>query len=175
MRYCQPQEQCQYFCGVDLHTKTMYLCVQDEAGRVQLHKNIRARPEAFLKAIDYLEGAIKCLEAYLVRRTKVHDAQNFHRLRTVPGIEQVLAMTLLYEIEDIGRFSRVQQVVSHARLVKGQKSSAGKKLGTQGGRMGNRHLKWAFSEASILFLRESDRARNWVARREAKYGKGKTL
>lgn len=84
-------------------------------------------------------------------------------------------MTLLYEIEDTSRFPRVQEFVSYARLVKGQKSSAGKKLGTQGGRMGNRHLKGAFSEAAILFLRESERAKRSVTRLEAKHGKGKAL
>jgi len=136
---------------------------------------VRQNVEVDIEAIDYLERAIKRLEAYLVRQTKVHDVQTFHRLRTVPGIGQVLAMTLLYEIEDISRFSRVQEFVSYARLVKGQKSSAGKRLGTQGSRMGNRHLKWAFSEAAVLFLRESERAKRCVARLEAKHGKGKAL
>ncbi len=136
---------------------------------------VRRNVEVDIDAIDYLERSIKALEAYLVQQTTVHDVQTFHRLRTVPGIGQVLAMTLLYEIEDISRFPRVQEFVSYARLVKGQKSSAGKKLGTQGGRMGNRHLKWAFSEAAILFLRESDRAKRCVARLEAKHGKGKAL
>ena len=44
-----------------------------------------------------------------------------------------------------------------------------------GGKMGNRHLKWAFSEASILYLRESERAKKYVARLEAKHGKGKAI
>ncbi len=52
MRYYKPQNQYQYFCGIDLHTKTMYLCVQDAAGHVQLHKNIRSRPTAFLEAVQ---------------------------------------------------------------------------------------------------------------------------
>ena len=51
MRFYQPQEQYQYFCGIDLHTRTMHLCVLDQAGRIQLHKNIQSRPDAFLKAI----------------------------------------------------------------------------------------------------------------------------
>lgn len=84
-------------------------------------------------------------------------------------------MMIFYEIEDIARFARVQQFASYARLVKGQKSSAGKYLGSQGGKMGNAHLKWAFSEAAILFFRESDRAKTYVARLESKYGKNKVL
>jgi len=63
MRYYQPQEQYQYFCGVDLHTRTMYLFVLDSAGQVQLHKNIRSRPGAFLSAIEpFREGLVVASE-----------------------------------------------------------------------------------------------------------------
>ena len=44
-----------------------------------------------------------------------------------------------------------------------------------GSKMGNRHLKWAFSEATVLFLRESDQAKTYLARLESKHGKGKAL
>jgi transposase len=136
---------------------------------------VRQNVDVDIEVIDQLEATIKRLEADRVRQTKMHDIQTFHRLRTVPGIGQVLAMTILYEVEDIARFSRVQQFVSYARLVKGQKSLAGKTLGTGGGRMGNRHLKWAFSEAVVLYMRQSERARKYVARMESKHGKGKAI
>jgi len=128
-----------------------------------------------LELIDYLHEQIRPLELYLVRQAKVHDQQAFYLLRSVPGIGKVLALTILYEIDDIRRFKRVQQFCSYARLVKGQKVSAGKHLGTMGSKMGNRHLKWAFSEATVLFLRESERAKAYLARRESKHGKGKAL
>ena len=35
-----------------------------------------------------------------------------------------------------------------------------------GNKIGNAHLKWAFSEAACLFLRESEQAKRWRARRE---------
>jgi len=81
------------------------------------------------------------LELTIVREAKRHDADAFHRLRSVPGIGKVLAWTILYELHDITRFDRVQEFASYARLVKGQKQSAGKTLGTSGAKMGNVHLK----------------------------------
>ena len=96
---------------------------------------MRQNVDLDIGVIDHLETTIKRLEADLVRQTKAHDTQTFHRLGTVPGIGQVLAMNIpgrghvRFEIEDIARFPRVQQFLSYARLVKGQKSSAGKKLG----------------------------------------------
>ena len=54
-----------------------------------------------------------------MRTAKVDDPQAFHRLRTVPGIGPVLALILLYEIHDIGRFADVGRFLSYARLVAG--------------------------------------------------------
>ena len=122
-----------------------------------------------------LDERIRPLELYLVRRAKVHDPQAFYLLRSVPGIGKVLALTILYEVQDIRRFERVQEFCSYCRLVKGQKQSAGKNRGTMGKKIGNRYLKWAFSEAAVLLLREEERARRFRQRLEAKHGKGKSL
>jgi len=93
----------------------------------------------------------------------------------VPGIGKVLALTILYEIHDISRFDRVQEFASYARLVKCQKQSGGKTLGTSGAKMGNVHLKWAFSEAAVLFLRHTKDGKKLLATIEKKHGKGKAL
>ena len=57
-----------FYCGIDLHARTMHLCVLDQAGTVVLDKNIGARPDAFLKAIgpfrpDLVVGA-ECMYAW---------------------------------------------------------------------------------------------------------------
>ena len=88
---------------------------------------------------------------------------------------KILTLTILYEIHDIGRFDRVQQFASYARLVKCQHQSAGKTHGTGGAKMGNVHLKWAFSEAAVLFLRHAAEGKQMLARLEQKHKKGKAL
>ena len=42
-------------------------------------------------------------------------------------------------------------------------------------KLGNHHLKWAIKEAAILMLRASDPVKQYVARLERKYNKGKAL
>jgi hypothetical protein len=84
-----------------------------------------------------------------------------------------LALMLLYEIHDIQRFPRVQDFVSYCRLVKCAKQSDGKHYGYAGTKIGNAHLKWAFSEAAVLSLRKNPRAQRYVARLAQKHGKGK--
>ena len=310
----------QHYCGIDLHAKTMYLCILDREGQVLLHKNIKSRPEAFLSAvapyredlvvavecmftwywladlcrregiefvlghalymkaihggkakndkvdsfkiatllrggnlpkayvyppemratrdllrrrlhlvrrrgnllahiqnthhqynlpeptakvaykanregvaeafaepdarksmeinfmlIEHYDQVIRDLELHLERRGKQHAPQAYHRLRSVPGIGKILALTILYEIHEIRRFPRVQDFLSYSRLVKCEHSSAGKKLGTGGAKIGNVHLKWAFSEAAALFLRNNPAGQNYLRRLAGRHGKAKAL
>jgi len=96
-------------------------------------------------------------------------------LQTVPGIGKILRLVLLYEIHDVHRFPRVQDFVSYCRLVKCARESAGKRYGTSGTKIGHAHLKWAFSEAAVLFHRDHPAAQKYLARLEKKHDKGKAL
>ncbi len=110
-----------------------------------------------------------------MKTAKQHDANTFYRLQSVPGIGKILALVLLYEIHDLRRFPRVQEFVSYCRLVKCAKESAGKRYGTSGTKIGKAYLKWAFSEAAVLFLRDNPGGQKYLARLEKKHGKGKAL
>ena len=48
-------------------------------------------------------------------------------------------------------------------------------MGTSGSKIGNAHLRWAFSEAAILFIRGNDQAKKYVDKLTKKFGKGKAL
>jgi transposase len=137
--------------------------------------SVRKSIDVDLTLVAQYDTLITDLELTIVREAKRHDADAFHRLRSVPGIGKVLALTILYEIHDITRFDRVQEFASYARLVKCQKQSGGKTLGTSGAKMGNVHLKWAFSEAAVLFLRHTKDGKKLLATIEQKHGKGKAL
>jgi transposase len=128
-----------------------------------------------LKLLDFYDSLLLRLEHELSLTAKVHDADSYFRIRSIPGIGRILGMTILYEIHDIGRFSRVQDFVSYCRLVKSAKESAGKKMGTSGKKIGNVHLKWAFSEAAVLFLRRNPLARKFRDKLTKKHGKAKSL
>jgi len=312
MRFYNRQHR--HYCGVDLHVKTMYLCVLDATGQILVHRNVRATPAAFLEAVapyredlvvaaecmftwywladlcaaegltfvlghalamkaihggkakndkldalkiaglvrggllpqayvypprmrgtrdllrrrlhlvrkrgelhahlahtvqqyqlpdaggnaagpprrdldpsvqkslavdralaDQYDPFIHDLERTIVRAARRHDAETFRRLRTVPGIGEILALTILYEVHDITRFHRVQEFASYARLVKGLKQSGGKTLGTSGAKMGNVYLKWAFSEAAVQFLRHTREGKPLLTALQRKHGRGKAL
>ncbi len=128
-----------------------------------------------LELIGEYDRLLTGLELQIVRQAKQHDPQVFHLLRTVPGIGPILALVILYEVHEIRRFPSVQHFVSYARLVKPKKESAGKVSGSGGAKIGNPNLKWAFSEAAVLFLKNNPKGQAFVARLEHRHGKGKAL
>jgi len=123
-----------------------------------LDPSVRKSIEVDVTLIDQYDALVNDLELTIVREAKRHDGDAFHRLRSVPGIGKVLGLTILYEIHDITRFDRVQEFAP-----------------TSGAKMGNVHLKWALSEAAVLFLRHTAEGKKRLARFEKTHGKGKAL
>jgi transposase len=131
--------------------------------------------QADLALIDNYDTQIAELERHLVKSAKIDDPVTFGFLRTVPGIGPILGLILLYEIDQIGRFPEVGNFLSYSRLVRCQHSSAGKVKGSGGKKIGNAHLKWAFSEAACLMKRCCPAVQAWMQRQETKRGKRKAL
>src|SRR5215207_6912645 len=137
--------------------------------------HVRKSVEIDLALIDALDEQIAELELYLERTAKVEDPTTFHLLKTIGGVGKILGLTMLYEIHDIRRFPEVGEFLSYARLIRCTHESSGKKLGVGGAKIGNAHLKWAFSEAVCLLIRNYPAVKAWQAKREKRHGKKKTL
>jgi len=136
--------------------------------------SVRKTVEVDISVIDHLDTTIRELELYLTNTTKEHDANSFFLLNSIPGVGKVLAMTILYEIHDISRFPTVQDFASYARLIRCARESAGKRSGTSGSKIGNAHLKWAISEATVTMLRHAD-IEKLQNRLQRKHSKGKAM
>ncbi|MBN2316529.1 MAG: IS110 family transposase [Sedimentisphaerales bacterium] len=136
-------------------------------------ESVRKTVDVDLELIAFYDRIIGKLERHLLWAAKAHDATALHLLRPIPGIGKILSLVILYEVQDISRFPRPQQFVSYARLIRSVRESTGKRTGTANGKMGNAYVKWAFSEAVVLFLRETREAQPYIRRLECKYGKDK--
>ena len=155
--------------------KIAYKATRDGVAERFADPAVQKSIEVDLALITYYDELLGDVERTIVNTAKHHDANTLYLLQTVPGIGKILSLVLLYEIHDITRFPRVQDFLSYCRLVKCAKESAGKRLGTSGAKIGNAHLKWAFSEAAVLFLRDHPAAQKYLARLERKHAKGKAL
>jgi transposase len=159
----------------DFGTKLAYQANREGVAEHFPDPSVRKTIEMDVALIDHYDKLLGEVELYITRTAKGHDAQSFARLQSVPGIGQILALVLLYEIQAIARFPRVQDFGSYCRLVKCAKESAGKRHGLSGKKIGNPQLKWAFSEAAVLFLRQHPPGKEYWAKLERKHGKGKAL
>ena len=128
-----------------------------------------------VQLIDTYDTLIRNVELEILHKARQHDAITLHLLRTIPGVGEILAMVIVYEIHDILRFAEVGNFISYCRLVKCPQESAGKKRGSRNSKIGNVHLKWAFSEAACLFLRGNEEGQRYQQKLAARYGKAKAL
>jgi transposase len=109
---------------------------------------------------------IDLLERTITDRIKLREEFSF--LKTVPGIGQTLALTIMLETGDIGRFADVGNYASYCRCVGSQKLSNGKKKGKGNTKNGNKYLSWAFIEAANFAIRFSARIKSYYQRKKAK-------
>jgi predicted NBD/HSP70 family sugar kinase len=56
-----------YYCGVDLHARSMFICIIDNQGNTIAHKNIQTDPDCFLKIIaPYREDIVVAVECIFI-------------------------------------------------------------------------------------------------------------
>ena len=161
--------------------------LDDPLGRIAVPKNregvierfdlpcVQRSIEANLALIETYDMVIAELERDIVKSAKNHDPGVYALLRTIPGVGRIIGLNLLYEIENIDRFTRVQDFASYCRLVKCTKESNGKIYGSSGKKIGNAHLRWAFGEAAQLFLKGNEPARRYYRKITNRHGRGKAL
>ena len=130
---------------------------------------------ADLEMIGHYDTLLQRLELEVLRKAKVQDPQARFLLRTIPGVGEILSHVLLYEIHTISRFASVGHFLSYAKLVTPQHTSDGKRTGGGGAKIGNAHLKWAFSEIVPLMIRVCAEAKTFVQRKEKKHGKSRAM
>ena len=49
MRFYNRQHR--HYCGIDLHVKTMYVCVLGASGQVLVYRNVKSNPEGLLETV----------------------------------------------------------------------------------------------------------------------------
>jgi len=128
-----------------------------------------------MELINRYDELLQKTELYILKHAKTNYSQELFLLQTIPGVGKILAMVILYELHDVNRFERVQNFCSYARLIKPLKESAGKTKGSGNKKMGNAYLKWAFSEAVILLLRESEAVKEQHQKLKNRHGKARAL
>ncbi len=118
-----------------------------------------------LRVMQCADEQVAVLERAVLERVKLKPA--FKYLRTVPGIGQILALTIMLETGDIRRFASVGNFASYCRCVDSKKLSNSKKKGQGNRKNGNRYLAWAYVEAANFAQRYDPTIRRFYQRKLA--------
>jgi transposase len=81
-------------------------------------------------------------------------ADRIQRLRTVPGVGPITALTWALEMGDISRFRSIRQAISYCGLCGDEKSSADKVMRTPLSKQRNKHIQRVLVEAAKLAPRQ---------------------
>jgi transposase len=119
-----------------------------------------------LEAIGFLKKIILDIEKKV--KSQVNLRKEFSMLLTTPGIGNILGLTIMLEVGDIGRFPKVGDYSSYCRCVESKRISNGKKKGENNKKNGNKYLSWAYVEAAQFARRYCVKAQSFYQSKEAK-------
>jgi len=152
-------------CGQRVSANDIRKFTAEDLQQLLNQEHIVLSAQANLDTIVFLKQQIKLLEKAIQKKVKLNTA--FQQLMTVPGIGLILAMTIMLEVGDIGRFAQVGNFASYCRCVSSQRLSDGKSKGDGNRKNGNRYLSWAFTEAAHLSRRYNEHFRSYYNRKVA--------
>jgi transposase len=119
-----------------------------------------------LSAIKFLKKISLDIEKKVKSQVKMR--KEFLMLNTIPGIGNILGLTISLEVGDIGRFPKAGDYSSYCRCVESKRISNGKKKGENNKKNGNKYLAWAYVEAAQFARRYCVKAQGFYQSKEAK-------
>ncbi len=178
-------KQHKYYCSIDLHARKMYVCIIDQKGKTKVHQNIKTDPELFFELIflylDDVAVGVECVFCWYW----LADVCNMHKIPFVLG--HALYMKAIhggktkndridsYKIASLLKGGNFPTTYPYPAKWRATRDLMRRRMYISSKKIGNHHLKWAIKEAAILMLRDSSQAKNYVAKYERKYNKGKAL
>lgn len=127
---------------------------------------LRASAEGLKAIIDALTRRIREIEKVVTSSTRLDPA--YENLLSIPGVGQVLGLTIVLETGPISRFPAVGNYASYCRKVSSCHRSNNKVKGRGNTKNGNRHLANAFGQAADHARRHDGLVRAYYNRKQRK-------
>lgn len=133
--------------GIKIRSDELKKLTQDPVAELlKDQEELALTGRASKETIDFITRQIQRIEK--VARSKAVLREPFSKLLTLPGVGDILGMTILMETGPIQRFKAVGHYASYCRKVSSRWTSNEKTKGKGNTKNGNRYLSWAFSEAA---------------------------
>lgn len=159
---CSPEKpMSDYFAGKGL------LQLLNSIARLLVETRFATQTE--LDLLDSLEDRLAEMEKEI--RLKIGSIGWVRRLKTMPGVGEILGATIYLEIGDAARFPSPQHLASYAGLVPTLHASGGKAYLGRTSRQSNQYLRWAFVEAANCIVMHGTRTKKESAHALALYAR----
>lgn len=122
--------------------------------------------EAMLELLGEQRRVQHVLEKRVLERVKL--CGRWEKLLSLPGVGNILGITIMLESGPIERFASAGHYASYCRTVDSRCESDGKKKGENNRKNGNKYLAWAYVEAAHFAQRYNERAQRWFERKAAR-------
>jgi len=157
---------------INMQMSTNYIKRLEETKLEKLFNNqghLVMASKCSLAVMKFLSEQIHQLEREI--KSQLRLKKEFKGLLNIPGIGDILAMTIMLEVGDIRRFNKVGDYSSYCRCVKSKRISNGKDKGRGNSKNGNKYLSWAYIEAANFAVRYCPYAKKFYQRKLSKSGK----
>jgi transposase len=153
-------------CGVRLNGDRVKQLTAAEVKEAYPDQNRALALTSTLCIVEALSRQIKAIEKQVKSQVKLSEP--YQLLKTVDGIGEILAMTIMLEAGNMSRFPTVGNFSSYCRCVDSVRLSNGKKKGSGNRKNGNKYLSWAFIEAANFAIRHNSTVGRFYQRKKAR-------
>ena len=129
-------------------------------------KDWQMNGESLFSTLKFIKKEIDKIERYILNQ--MNGESYYESLTSVPGVGEILGLTITLETGPIERFGSAGQYASYCRCVPSSYWSNEKKKGQGNAKNGNKYLAWAFGEAASFCIRYCDAAKRYYQRKQAK-------
>jgi len=159
------QSQWTRHTGRSLSAHRIRQLTEDDVARALPDTHVAAAVQSKLTVLRCLEKQIHSLER--LTKTQTKPKRELALLKTVPGIGDILALTIVLETGTITRFATGGQFASYCRCMASQRLSNGKVKGHGKTKNGHKYLAWAFVEATNFAVRFDPHIKRFSQRKVA--------
>jgi transposase len=132
--------------GIGISGNEVKSLSDEDVEKMLEHEYLVLSGKANISVMNHLKKEIRKLEKAILKVARLKP--EFKRLLTLPGIGEVIALTICLEMGPLSRFKDAGNYVSYCRCVDSKRLSNNKKKGENNRKSGNRYLCWSYIEAA---------------------------
>lgn len=152
--------------GLSMNSNAIKKLSSDDIQKQFSDENLAIAIDSNRTVMQAIDQQVTRLEKAVLSQAKLDS--RYSLLMSIFGIGKILALTIMLETGEIGRFDKVGNFTSYCRCVDSKHTSNGKVKGKGNTKNGNKYLSWAYIEAANFAIRYHDTAKRYYQRKMAK-------